>query len=99
MRLHAFICMQTCVIALIAIVNLYLISAVYSFVCICWIRALIHLPFRLPKPMMVVLLLLDCKKRLENLKFIHHASTFALKAVSSTTDKNKPQNQQFRQFW
>ena len=31
-----------------------------------------------------VLLLLDCKKRLENLKFIHHASTFALKAVSST---------------
>ena len=46
-----------------------------------------------------VLLLLDCKKRLENLKFIHHASTFALKAVSSTTDKNKPQNQQFRQFW
>ena len=37
--------------------------------------------------MMVVLLLLNCKKRLENLKFIHLASTFALKAVSSTTEK------------
>ena len=36
--------------------------------------------------LMVVLLLLNCKKRLENLKFIHLASTFALKAVSSTTD-------------
>ena len=40
--------------------------------------------------LMVVLLLLNCKKRLENLKFIHLASTFALKAVPSTTDFYKP---------
>ena len=33
-------------------------------------------------------LLPDCKKRLKILKYINLASTFALQAVSSTTDKN-----------
>ena len=33
-------------------------------------------------------IVLYCKKRLEILEFIHLASTFALQAVSSTTDKN-----------
>ena len=32
-------------------------------------------------------LFIDCKKRLNRLKFIHLASIFALKAASSTTEK------------